>query len=607
MSDTDNDGFSDALEVAQNTDPKSASSIPNNFAPLGTGLMGIKDSLDSGPETEQEFYHVGTANNINDGNLTTRVDTYNDAGITTVSFVGIVWTQPVSKPIVNLKLTLATFYDGGWFGPSNQGPGAGGKLTTNYLTEPLVQISRDNGITWTTVTATSDYMTALKGHGIGGGSNPNPTSVTTTFTLAQPASGITGIRLIGTDSGTASQGFLGVFELAALSSSTDVDNDQMDDSWERQYNLNVGVNDAAEDPDADGLTNLQEYKANTDPKIADTDADGLKDGLEINQYKTNPLQNDTDGDGLLDGAEVNQYGANPLLMDSDIDGYADGLEVRLGSDPANPASMPDNISPLGTGILGVKESMESGPETESFFYNSGSAAAINDADTTTRVDTYNGVAPGTVSFVGIVWNQPVANPIVRLELTMAIFFDGGWFGVNNLGPGSGSTLSALEHLTEPIVQITKDQGTNWSTINATSDYMTALDGHPLPAVDYGDPTAATATFTLTQPQTGINGIRIIGSEGGTASGGFLGVFDLAAKINRPATTQGVQLVNVGLVNRQIKFEFDSKTGTTYNVQYKTSLSDAAWTSLTTITGDGSRKSVADNITATQRFYRVVNQ
>ena len=35
---------------------------------------------------------------------------------------------------------------------------------------------------------------------------------------------------------------------------------------------------------------------------------------------------------------------------------------------------------------------------------------------------------------------------------------------------------------------------------------------------------------MTEPQTGINGVRIIGTEGGTASGGFLGVFELAAPV-----------------------------------------------------------------------------
>ncbi|MDH7503918.1 MAG: hypothetical protein QHJ82_14570 [Verrucomicrobiota bacterium] len=63
---------------------------------------------------------------------------------------------------------------------------------------------------------TSDYLSVMNGHGIGGGANPNPTSATATFTLTTPVSEINGIRIIGTNGGfaaTDTNGFLGVFEL----------------------------------------------------------------------------------------------------------------------------------------------------------------------------------------------------------------------------------------------------------------------------------------------------------------------------------------------------------------------------------------------------------
>jgi hypothetical protein len=100
-------------------------------------------------------------------------------------------------------------------------------------------------------------------------------------------------------------------------------------------------------------------------------------------------------------------------------------------------------------------------------------------------------------------------------LTLATFFDGGWFGVNNSGPGGGGVLSSNLHLIEPAIQVSTDGGATWTTVSNTSDYMFALDGHVLPP-DFGAPTAVTASFQLTPPQTNINAIRIIGSEGGTA-------------------------------------------------------------------------------------------
>jgi hypothetical protein len=68
---------------------------------------------------------------------------------------------------------------------------------------------------------------------------------------------------------------------------------------------------AQEDPDRDGLTNLQEFQLGTDPNNPDTDGDGLSDGDEVNKYHTSPLLADTDGDGIPDGVEI-QTGTNPL-------------------------------------------------------------------------------------------------------------------------------------------------------------------------------------------------------------------------------------------------------------------------------------------------------
>lgn len=70
----------------------------------------------------------------------------------------------------------------------------------------------------------------------------------------------------------------------------------------------------------------------TDPLRADTDGDGLSDGLEVNVYGTGPTKADSDGDGLADGEEVG-LGTNPLSADSDGDGLKDGWEVSNGFDP----------------------------------------------------------------------------------------------------------------------------------------------------------------------------------------------------------------------------------------------------------------------------------
>jgi len=50
------------------------------------------------------------------------------------------------------------------------------------------------------------------------------------------------------------------------------------------------------DIDGDGLTNNEEKRYHTDSSVADTDRDGLKDGEEVNVYRTDPTESDTSGD-----------------------------------------------------------------------------------------------------------------------------------------------------------------------------------------------------------------------------------------------------------------------------------------------------------------------
>jgi len=202
------------------------------------------------------------------------------------------------------------------------------------------------------------------------------------------------------------------------------------------------------------------------------------------------------------------------------------------------------------------------------------------------------------------WTNSLTNAVVALDLTLATFFDGGWFGTNNLSPGSGAVLTTNDYLSEPWVQVSPDGGVTWNNVSFTSDYLTALQGHPLPAVDFGPPTSATARFLLNPPQTGITAVRIIGSEGGIASGGFLGVFELAVLTRLP---QPVLLLNPRAAAGQFRFDFDTQSGGAYVVQYKTALTDLTWQFLTGVAGDGTRKTVTNTPGAGPRFYRVSSQ
>jgi len=72
------------------------------------------------------------------------------------------------------------------------------------------------------------------------------------------------------------------------------------------------------DSDGDGLSDFDEVtKYNTDPFKADTDSDGLTDGLEI-ELGTNPFERDTDKGSVDDGIEVLRDGTDPTLATDDL-------------------------------------------------------------------------------------------------------------------------------------------------------------------------------------------------------------------------------------------------------------------------------------------------
>jgi len=148
---------------------------------------------------------------------------------------------------------------------------------------------------------------------------------------------------------------------------------------------------ASTDADGDSLSNAQELALGTDPNAADSDGDGVDDGVEVGANYPAVSAIDTDGDAIIDALEssvldadgdgVNDQadpanndacnpdstigvcdadgdgltnaqealaGTNPNVADSDGDGVLDGAEV--GADPASP------IDTDGDGIIDALES-----------------------------------------------------------------------------------------------------------------------------------------------------------------------------------------------------------------------------------------------------------
>jgi len=137
----------------------------------------------------------------------------------------------------------------------------------------------------------------------------------------------------------------------------DTDGDGIPNVWEREHGLDLDGDDAADDPDDDGLTNSEEFELDTDPQDDDSDDDSLPDGWEVDNdldptdgVGDNADDGDPDGDGLTNREEL-ELGTIPTGedgYDSDRDGVSDGAEVRCDTDPLDGRDSPVDINGSGS-------------------------------------------------------------------------------------------------------------------------------------------------------------------------------------------------------------------------------------------------------------------
>jgi hypothetical protein len=122
------------------------------------------------------------------------------------------------------------------------------------------------------------------------------------------------------------------------------------------------------DLDGDKLPDALEPSLGYDPTLADTDGDGIIDGLEDPDgdgvadcleivLGTDPANPDTDADFLDDSQELD-FRTDPTLADTDADGIIDGEEVEFDSDPLSNGSLPSVLSQRFGHAFGLLGSVE---------------------------------------------------------------------------------------------------------------------------------------------------------------------------------------------------------------------------------------------------------
>jgi len=75
-------------------------------------------------------------------------------------------------------------------------------------------------------------------------------------------------------------GALALLAMPSLAAAKDRNNDRIPDRWEKRHKLSLKVNQARKDQDRDQLRNRAEFLAGTDPRLSDSDGDGVTDGDE---------------------------------------------------------------------------------------------------------------------------------------------------------------------------------------------------------------------------------------------------------------------------------------------------------------------------------------
>jgi hypothetical protein len=250
----------------------------------------------------------------------------------------------------------------------------------------------------------------------------------------------------------------------------------------------------------------------------------------------------------------------------------------------------------------IDPSFESGVFTASStagWLNFGSSAILNSSDyypfTITPVFVYDGVncletyAGGAGAYGGVYQDRPA--------LPGQVYTASGWFLTPSADPITDANICFME------VQF-RDAGGNLledyqsGQISTNSPLDTWINLTPNNLYDGNYAFVGTVSSIISPPGTA--SVRAQVTYHTVAGIGEVDVDAMSLRLRETAATAATASGNLNL-------SFPTLYAPTYNVLYKTNLTDAAWHMLTSVVGDGTVKTVSDPATTKSRFYIVNTQ
>jgi hypothetical protein len=676
-SDTDGDHFPDPYEIQRGSNPNNGSSLPTNLPPsLALGI--VTDEASTGIAADQTYTHKisgGGPANINGVDLDpltvdeTPIDFTWEAsgGKNVIAPINNGAWSPAGGNVTgdgNLTMFGSFTYSGG--GPT---PGSTQQFILTGLqpgqTNELRLFIRkwENGtvrpaaLKFTNGAEVTDFFVLEDRPAIMLGNVNNETAYFINFRyIAATTDLIIDVTVPNVPSANGSFHMYGLTN-RIVPLPGDSDSDTLADTWEIEKAGNLtdltglkngpGPGANTGDFDADGLTDAQEYSLSQvtfpalNPKVADSDGDGLLDGAEVNpvapRVATNPTIADTDGDGLSDAAESNSgtfvnagdTGSNPVRPDTDNDQFPDAYEVRNLSNPSDANSLPGIPAGFAVGI--VTDEASTGISTSAAFTHriaGGGAANVNgvDLDVLSTLETppnfewdagtggQNVISPINNN----IWNPAAGN--VTGDGNLALFgqftYSGGGATPGNsqrftlFGLQAGRAYELRIFIRKWANETVRPSMLKFTNGASTSEFLLLEDRPGIVTGTGNDNTAYYLSYTYIAQGTDL-AIDATVPNVSSADGSF----HLFGLTNREASPTVPPPVMLGIVRApngaSVTLTFASQPGRTYAIETSTSLTTTGqpggWVALpTTVPSQGAQTVYVDTQFSNQTgiFYRV---